>query len=78
MTEILQRRMAEGSIVFPRLPDREAQYASHTYRVGDSGRIVYEKGDDHIIDADRCVVLRRWLDTQENGGIDLGVRIEGF
>ena len=78
MTELLQRRMAEHSIVFPRLPDREAQYASHTYRVSDSGRVVYEKGNDHLIDADRCAVLRRWLDTQENGGVELGVRIEGF
>lgn len=78
MTELLQRRMLERSIVFPRLPDREAQYASHSYRVSDSGRIVYEKGNDHLIDADRCAVLRRWMDTRENGGIELGVRIEGF
>ena len=78
MTELLQRRMAERSIVFPRLPDREAQFASHTYRVNDRGRVVYEKGNDHLIDADRCAVLRRWLDTRENGGVELGVRIEGF
>jgi len=63
MTELLERRMAERSIVFPRLPDREAQYAAHTYSVGANGAIVYEKGDDHIIDADRCAALVRYLDT---------------
>ena len=42
--------------------------------------MVYEKGDDHIIDADRCAVLARYLDT-DSGGSDmplLGVRLEGF
>jgi len=78
MTELLQGRMAERSIVFPRLADREAQYASHTYRVGDRGNLVHEKGNDHLIDADRCAVLRRWMDTRENGAVALGVRLEGF
>lgn len=79
MTELLQRRMAERSLVFPRLPDREAQYASHTYSVGESGQIRYEKGSDHLIDADRCAVLAHYLDTIEFGEApSLGVRIEGF
>jgi hypothetical protein len=66
MTELLQRRMSEGSIVFPAFPDRESQYAAHTYSVGASGQIIYEKGNDHIIDADRCAVLRHHLDTLED------------
>ncbi len=79
MTEILQRRMAERSIVFPKLPAREVQYAGHSYRVGHNGRIVYEKGNDHIIDADRCAVLARWLDTRDPGGPPpLGIRIASF
>lgn len=79
MTELLQRRMAERTIVFPRLPDRESQYASHTYSVGAHGQIVYEKGDDHIIDADRCAILAHYLDTHEDGPIpNLGVRVAGF
>jgi len=79
MTEILQRRMAERSIVFPSLPDREAQYASHTYAVNASGDVVYEKGNDHLIDADRCVVLRRYYDTHDRcEPIHIGVRLEKF
>ena len=64
MTELLERRMAEGTLVFPRLADRESQYASHTYSVGAAGQIVYDKGDDHLIDADRCAVLAHYLDTR--------------
>jgi len=79
MTELLERRMAERTIVFPRLPDREAQYASHTYSVGASGQILYTKGNDHIIDADRCAILRHYLDTHEQSGpVHLGVRLEAF
>lgn len=79
MTELLQRRLAERSIVFPRLADREGQYAAHSYTVGQNGRIIYEKGNDHLIDADRCAVLRRWLDTCEmEDPLELGVRLEGF
>lgn len=79
MTELLQRRMAERSLVFPRVPDREAQYASHTYSVGVSGQILYDKGNDHLIDADRCAALAHYLDTIEIGRApDLGVHMEGF
>ncbi len=79
MTELLQRRMAERSLVFPPLPDRESQYASHTYSVSPGGEIVYEKGNDHIIDADRCAVLRHYLDTHDRAEpVYVGVRIEGF
>lgn len=79
MTELLQRRMHEGTIRFPPIPDRESQYASHTYAIGAMGQIVYEKGNDHLIDADRCAVLRCYRDTLEEalpGG--LGVDVAGF
>ena len=72
MTELLQRRMHEGTIRFPNLPDRESQYASHTYSIGKTGQITYEKGNDHLIDADRCAVLRQYLDTLEDGDGDKG------
>ncbi len=64
MTELLQRRLADRAIVFPPDADREAQYASHTYTVNAQGRIVYAKGDDHIIDADRCALLCHYFDTR--------------
>lgn len=78
MTELLQQRLTEGTMVLPRCPEREHQYASHTYSVGDSGRVVYEKGNDHIIDADRCAVLRWYEETQLEDGVALGVKAVGF
>ena len=36
----------------------EDQFTTHAYTPHD-GRVVYAKGDDHIIDAVRCVLLVR-------------------
>jgi hypothetical protein len=63
MTDLIARRMSERTIVFPRLAERETQYANHTYRVGASGGIVYEKGNDHLIDADRCALWGQYCDV---------------
>ncbi len=78
MTELLRRGMADRSLVFPKMAERESQYAAHTYTVGHQGRIVYEKGNDHIIDADRCAMLCHYLDTHSVEQPRLGVRVEGF
>ncbi|MFO7975390.1 MAG: hypothetical protein R6V12_12230, partial [Candidatus Hydrogenedentota bacterium] len=80
MTELLEKRMQERSIVFPKLPERESQYAGHTYSISAGGEVVYDKGDDHIIDADRCAVLAWYLDTSSDTlyAPPLGVRIERF
>lgn len=80
MTELLQRRLAEHTLRFPRIPDRESQYASHTYGVNSFGRIVYDKGNDHIIDADRCALLCHYLATREEtpARTGLGVEVLGF
>jgi len=80
MTQLIEERMQERSIVFPKLPERESQYAGHTYSISTAGEVVYDKGDDHIIDADRCAVLARYLDTtpDTSGPHALGVRLEGF
>lgn len=82
MTELLVRHMADRSIVFPVLAARESQYAAHTYRTGALGQIVYDKGNDHLIDADRCAVLAHWRDTHETEaaprGIAMPLRIEGW
>jgi hypothetical protein len=67
MTELLQRRMAERSLMLPPLADREAEYAAHTCRINAAGRPVYSKGRDHLIDADRCALLAHYLDTREGG-----------
>ncbi len=79
MTELLQRRMNEGTIRFPVLADRESQYAAHTYAVGASGQIVYEKGNDHLIDADRCAILRHYRDhLEESAPTCPGIGLVGF
>jgi hypothetical protein len=79
MTDLLLRQMRDRTIVFPRLPDRESQYASHTYSTGAMGHIVYEKGNDHIIDADRCAALVHHLDsTQFERAPSLGIRVDLF
>lgn len=79
MTELLERRLAEHTIVLPRDPERESQYASQTYSIGPTGRVQYSKGNDHIIDADRCAVLRHHLDMIEyDTSYGLDPRMEGF
>ena len=65
MTELLQRRMADRTIVFPPIAERESQYAGHTYTGGMRGQVLFDKGNDHIIDADRCALLAHYLDTQD-------------
>ncbi len=79
MTELIQTRLNEGTLRFPDSPERKHQYLSHSYSVGDSGRVIYEKGHDHIIDADRCALLRWYEDTQlEAEHVPLGIRVTGF
>jgi hypothetical protein len=80
MTQLLQQRMRERSIVFPRLAERESQYASHTFAYGAEGRIRYEKGNDHLIDADRCALLGHHLATREPTGnmVPLSPRLRTF
>ena len=42
----------------------EDQFTTHTYTLRD-GKIVYSKGNDHIVDAVRCAMLAR-----EEGNLD--------
>lgn len=65
MTELIQRRMMERAITFPHNPDRESQYAAHTHHLNPHGLILYEKGNDHIIDADRCALLTHYTHTHD-------------
>ena len=81
MTQLIEERMRERTLVFPKLTERDEQYVSHTYRIGPSGQIIYEKGNDHIIDADRCALLCRYLahtPTEPLTPEDPGIRFEPF
>jgi hypothetical protein len=47
--------------------------------VGVSGQVLFEKGNDHLIDADRCAVLVHYLDTRENASASpLDIRLDIF
>lgn len=78
MTELIARRLEEGTVRLPALRARETEYAAHTYRITEHGRIRYDKGNDHIIDADRCAHLVHFLDTNEVEPASVAPRIVGF
>jgi hypothetical protein len=46
----------------------ENQYNLHQYSFSASGAIVYSKGNDHIIDADRCAFYAKWKSNEITGG----------
>ncbi|MCX5768983.1 MAG: hypothetical protein NTZ09_01725, partial [Candidatus Hydrogenedentes bacterium] len=81
MTEMLIRLINAGEVRFPPIPERFNQYAGHTYSQAPSGRIVYTKGNDHIIDADRCAIMainRHILYPMEELPVYLPLRVEFF
>ncbi len=41
----------------------EDQLCTQTYTISDRGQIIYSKGNDHIIDAMRCALLRREMEV---------------
>lgn len=69
MTELLQRRLRARTIRFPHCPEREAQYLSHTYHTTPQGYITYDKGNDHVLDADRCAILAHYLALESIAGL---------
>ena len=81
LTEMLIRLINAGEVRFPPIPERFNQYAGHTYSHAPSGRIVYTKGNDHIIDADRCAIMainRHILYPMEEAPVYLPLRVEFF
>jgi len=59
MTSLIAEALQRRQLVFP-IKDLEIedQFTTHTYTLHD-GRIVYSKGNDHIIAAVRCAMLAR-------------------
>ena len=66
MTSLISGALQRRQVVFP-VNDLEIedQFTTHTYTLHD-GRVVYSKGNDHIIDAVRCAMLAR-----EQANLDL-------
>lgn len=59
MNSIINGALQRRQIVFPAEdPELEDQFTTHTYTLRD-GRIIYSKGNDHIIDAVRCALPAR-------------------
>jgi len=59
MTALINRALAKRKAVFP-IGDMEIEneFTTHTYTL-QNGRVVYSKGNDHIVDSTRCTFLRR-------------------
>jgi len=85
MTSLINGALQRREIVFP-AEDKEIedQFLTQTYSVS-NGVVVYSKGNDHVIDAVRCMMLAREK-RRENGVFGEGgcarpilpVRVEAF
>ncbi len=76
MTSLISGRLSSRTILFPAEgvdPDWADQFLRQTYSIMPSGRIVYSKGNDHIIDSARTAILRiererlKQYDTNDQG-----------
>lgn len=65
MTSLINGALQRKQLIFPSDDlEVEDQFTTHTYTLRD-GKIIYSKGNDHIIDAVRCAML-----IQEEGNLD--------
>ena len=65
MTSLINGAMQRKQFIFPAEDlEVEDQFTTHTYTLRD-GKIIYSKGNDHIVDAVRCAMLVR-----EEGNLD--------
>jgi len=64
MTSLINGMLQRKQIIFPSDDlDIEDEFTTHTYTLRD-GKVIYSKGNDHIIDAVRCAALVRELANQ--------------
>ncbi len=63
--QIAGRRGADGQLVFAD-SHKESQFSTQTKTNTQTGRTVYSKGNDHIIDADRCAAYAEWCWWDKN------------
>ena len=68
MTSLVSGALQRRQLVFPADDlEIEDEFTTHTYTLRD-GKIIYSKGNDHIIDAVRCAMLIREEETLESAG----------
>jgi hypothetical protein len=59
MTSLINGALQRKQIIFPADDmEIEDQFTTHTYTLRD-GKVIYGKGNDHIVDAVRCAMLAR-------------------
>ena len=59
MTTLIAKHLHGKKLLFPLIDSViEDQFTTHTYTLK-NGRVIYSKGNDHIIDAIRCAMLVR-------------------
>jgi hypothetical protein len=65
LTSLINGAIQRKQLIFPAEDlEIEDQFTTHTYTLRD-GKIIYFKGNDHVIDAVRCAMLVR-----EEGNLD--------
>jgi hypothetical protein len=65
MTSLINGAVQRKQLIFPAEDlEIEDQFTTHTYTLRD-GKIIYSKGNDHVIDAVRCTMIVR-----EEGNLD--------
>lgn len=68
MTSLINGALQRKQLVFPADDmDIEDEFTTHTYTLRD-GKVIYSKGNDHIIDAIRCALLIREEESLDLGG----------
>jgi len=60
MTNLINGAARGRTAIWPKQDEiSEDQYTSQTYVLTERGNVVYSKGNDHVIDADRCAFIMR-------------------
>ncbi len=68
MTSLINGALQRRQLVFPADDlELEDEFVTHTYTLRD-GKIIYSKGNDHIIDAVRCAMLIHEEESLESTG----------
>jgi hypothetical protein len=84
MTNVILKWIEDEEIIFPAIsidPDIEFQFRNQTYHLSPNGTVVYSKGNDHIIDACRCIASvlgRKNLKPQKRTKLPTGRFIHYF
>ncbi len=57
-TEVVNRRLGDDRILFPRINEYLEQFSNHQHRITPSGELLYDRERDHLIDATRLALYQ--------------------